>query len=51
MILPVGMRLFALVQYNLRELDREWGIVACCKGKEEEEKDVNHGFWVTRCND
>jgi hypothetical protein len=51
MILPEGVWLFALVQYDLRKLDWEWGIVACCEGKEEEENDVNHGFWVIRFND
>ncbi len=51
MILPKGVRLCALVQFGFEELEQEGGIVVCCEGKEDEENEVNHGFWVTRCND
>jgi hypothetical protein len=46
------MHSFVLVQAGLRELDQVWGVQACCESMDKEEyHDVDHGSWVTRCND
>ncbi len=44
MILPEGVQLCTLVQFGFEELEREGGKVVCCKGKEDKENEMNHGF-------